>query len=120
MVSRMLCPPGWDGCVRNKEGQVGEIPPAMIGPPFRGEAQQDLDDVAEPDIGRGCYLFARRRRKHDFGQEQRWHGNDRGIALEDGAVATASGNPSGHLVDRGYASAEMDRGTVPAAFGCEV
>ena len=21
----MLCPPGWDGCVRNKEGQVGEI-----------------------------------------------------------------------------------------------
>src|SRR5438128_1557897 len=92
----------------------------MIGPPFRCEAQQDLDDVAEPDIGNGCYPLARRRRKRDFGHERQWRCNDRSIGLEDGAVVTASGNPSARLVDGGYASAEMDRGIVPAAFGLEM
>src|SRR6266436_851876 len=92
----------------------------MIGPPFCREAQQDLDDVAEPDIGIGCYPLARRRRKRDFGQERQWRCNDRGIGLEDGAVVTACGNPSACLVDGRYGSAEMDRGIVPAAFGFEI
>src|ERR1700730_10918212 len=92
----------------------------MIGPPFGCKAQQDLDDVAEPDIGSDCRPIARRRRKRDFGQERRWRCNDRSIGLEDGAVVTASGNPSGPLVDGGYSSAEMDRGIVPAAFRFEI
>src|SRR5207237_7205424 len=92
----------------------------MIGPPFRREAQQNLDDVAKADIGNGCCPLARRRRKRDFGQERRWRCDDRGIGLEDGAVAAASGNPSARLADRGYGSAEMDRGAAPAAFGCEI
>src|SRR5262249_47337959 len=86
----------------------------------RLEAQQDLNDVAEPDISRGGCPLACRRRKRDFGQQWRWYGNDRSIGLEDGAVVTASGNPSRRLVDGGYASAEMDCGTLPAAFGCEI
>src|SRR5438132_13493785 len=93
----------------------------MIGPPFGGEAQQKLDDVAVPDIGLGrCYPLAHRRRKRDLGQERRRHGKDRGIGLEDDTVATARGNPSARLVDGAYGSAEMDRGTVPAAFGLEI
>src|ERR1700738_4835533 len=92
----------------------------MISPPFGCEAQQDLDDIAVPDIGSGCRPLARRRRKRDFGQERQWRCDDRSIGLEDGAVVTASGNPSGRLVDGGYASAEMDRGIVPAAFGFEI
>src|SRR5262249_33532262 len=91
----------------------------MVGPPFRGEAQQNLDDVAKPDIGGGGRPFARGRRKRDFGQERRRHGNNRSIGLEDGTVATASGNSSARLVDGGDSSAEVDRG-VTAAFGLEI
>ena len=113
----MLGPPGRDRCIGKQERQVGQISPAMIGPPFRGEAQQNFDDIAEPDIGSGCCPLARRRRQRDFGQERERHGKDRGVGLERGAVATAHGNPSAGLVNRRYGSAEMDRGSVPAAFG---
>ena len=92
----------------------------MIGPPFRRKAQQDLDDVAEPDIGIGCRPLTRRRRQRDFGQQRQRHCNDCGIGLENAAVVAASGNPSACLVDRGYRRAEMDRGAVPAAFRSEI
>src|SRR4029077_3884552 len=58
--------------------------------------------------------------KSDCGQEGWWYGNDRRIGLEDGAATAESANPSARLVDGGYGGVEMDRGTVPAAFGCEV
>src|SRR6266404_3790212 len=92
----------------------------MISPPFRCEAQQNLDDVAEPDIGSGPYPLARRRRKRDFGQEREWHGKDRGIGLEGGAAAAPCGKPSAGLLDGRHGSAEMDRGAVPATIGNEM
>ena len=121
IFGRILGPPGRDGCIGNQERQVGQFPPALIGPPFRCKAQQYLDDIAEPDIGSGsCYPLARRRRQRDFGQDRRRHGKDRSIGLENGAVATACGDPCARLVDRGDRSAETDRGAVPAAFGFEI
>src|SRR5271166_6424467 len=113
----MLGPPGRDRRVGNQERQVGQLSPAMIGPPLRREAKQNFDDAAEPDIDNGCYLLARRRRKHDLGQYREWHGQDRAVGLELGAVVTTRGNPPACLVNRRYGSAEMEGSAVPAAFG---
>src|SRR6516225_7184093 len=107
----MLCPPGRNRCAGEQERQVGEIAPTTIGPPFRCESQQDVDDITESDIGTGRCLLAYGLRKRDFGQDGEWHGKDRGIRLDGGAVVTTSGNPSSALVDGRHGGAEMDRGT---------
>ena len=95
----MLRPPGRNRCAGEQERQVGEIVPAMIGPPFRCKSQQNFDDITESDIGTGRGLIAYGRGKRDFGQDEERHGKDCGIRLEGGAVVTTSGNPSAALVD---------------------
>src|SRR5215217_109472 len=82
--------------------------------------QQDLDHVAEPDIGRGCCSLTRRRRQRDFGQQRERHGKDHGIGLEARPVVTACGDSAAQLLDGDYGSAEVNRGTVSAAFVCEM
>src|SRR5206468_8797625 len=104
----MLCPPSRDRCVRNQEREVGQVAPAVISPPLRCEAKQNFDDIAEPHIGSGCCPFARRQWKRDFGQERGWHGKDRGVGFERGAVATAHGNPPACLLNRRYGGSEME------------
>src|SRR5262249_43110149 len=115
----MLRPPSRNGGVGEKKCQSGEIAPATIGPPFRFETQQNFDDITESDIATGHGLLAYGLRKRDFGQDGERHSKDRSIRLEDGAVATTSGNPSAALVDGRHGGAEMDRGTLPAALGYE-
>ena len=71
-----------------QERQIGQVSPAQIGPPVRGEAKENFDNIAVPDIGSGCHPLARRRRKRDFGQKRGWHGKNRGVGLECGTVLT--------------------------------
>ena len=49
----MLGPPRGDFCAGEQERQVGEISPALLGPPFPPEAQQNLDHVAKADVAAG-------------------------------------------------------------------
>ena len=121
----MLRPPGRDRGVRKQERKVGQISPApisprLIGPPFAGKAQQQLDDVAVADVGSGRHALARRRGQRDFGKERERHGQDRDIGLEHSAVVTARGDPVAALVNRRHGGVEMDRGSASAAFGCEM
>src|SRR5262249_48147471 len=112
----LLGPPSGYFGVGEQERQVGEIPPAMIGPPLPPEAQQNLDDVAEPDVAAGRRLRASFVGKPDMGKDGDRRGTDGGVALVPDAVGTPRRDRRAARLDRRHGGTQMNRGAVPPAF----
>src|SRR5438309_1970779 len=74
----MLRPPDRNPRIRRQERQIDEITSIVV-PPRGLEPEQELDDVAEANLGSRRRPLAIRRRKSDAVQDGKWHGQDHGI-----------------------------------------
>ena len=117
-IDGVLRPPDRNPRIRRQERQVDEIP-SLVEPPGGLEPQQDLDDVAEADVGSRRRSLAFRRRKHDLVEEGKWYRKDDGVARVSVTVRTADQGAPMDLFDGGDRRTKPDRNAVVAALRCE-
>ena len=117
-LGRVLRPPDRNPRIRRQERQIDEISSIVV-PPRGLEPEQELDDVAEANLGSCRRPLAHRRRKPDAVQDGKWYGQDHGVGGVGVAVLAPDQCATMDLLDGGDRRTEPDRNAAVAALRCE-